>query len=189
MDAELPPDIRALQDQLEAAARDAKALVAGLSEKLGTTRPEPGSWSVAECLNHLATANREYVAAMKEPATSARTRGTFRRRPAMPGFLGGLFARSLEPPPKSWYKLKSPRKIRPAETSSLAESFTSFITSQADVRAFLRANADLDLAGIRFPNPFIRGFRFSLATGLHAITAHERRHLLQAWRARQRVER
>lgn len=52
---------------------------------------------------------------------------------------------------------------------------------------FLRDNADLDLAHIRFVNPFIRGVRFSLATGLHVIAAHERRHLRQAWRARRAV--
>jgi hypothetical protein len=41
---------------------------------------------------------------------------------------------------------------------------------------------------VRFPNPFIRGVRFSLATGLHAIAAHERRHLWQAWRVRRAAE-
>jgi hypothetical protein len=35
-----------------------------------------------------------------------------------------------------------------------------------------------------FPNPFIRGVRFSLATGLHVLEAHERRHLWQAWNVR-----
>jgi hypothetical protein len=58
------------------------------------------------------------------------------------------------------------------------------VASQADVREFLRAHADLDLAGIRFPNPLVRSIRFSLATGLHVIAAHERRHLWQAWSVR-----
>jgi hypothetical protein len=49
--------------------------------------------------------------------------------------------------------------------------------------------AEIDLTGVRFPNPFIRGVRFSLATGLHVIAAHERRHLWQAWRVRQAAER
>jgi hypothetical protein len=35
-----------------------------------------------------------------------------------------------------------------------------------------------------FVNPFIRGIRFSLATGLHVIAAHEHRHLWQAWNVR-----
>ena len=56
------------------------------------------------------------------------------------------------------------------------------------MREFLRAYANLDLAAVRFPNPFIRGLRFSLATGLHVITAHERRHLWQAWQVRRQLE-
>jgi hypothetical protein len=46
----------------------------------------------------------------------------------------------------------------------------------------------VDLRGTRFVNPFVRGVRFSLATGLHVILAHERRHLWQAWRVRREAE-
>lgn len=182
-------DIQELQEALDAAERDAEALVGGLSEELGTARIEPGSWSVAECLDHLATANRVYLRSMQEPADRARARGRLRRRPAKPGLLGGMFVDSLEPPPRWWSKQKAPRKIRPRTSPPLADAFAAFVASQAAVRAFLRANADLDLAGIRFPNPFVRGIRFSLATGLHVIPAHERRHLWQAWRVRRALER
>lgn len=184
-----PPDVRELLDQLDAAQRDADALVAGLSEEQGTRRVKPGSWSIAECLDHLATANRVYLHAMQEPATHARTRGKYRQHPATPGWAGRLFVYSLEPPPKWWSKLKSPRRIRPRSAPPLTETFTSFVASQADVCAFLRAHADLDLGGIRFPNPFVPGIRFSLATGLHVIVAHERRHLWQAWSVRRVIER
>jgi hypothetical protein len=70
----------------------------------------------------------------------------------------------------------------------LADAFAGFKTSQDQIRAFLRANADLDLTGVRFPNPFVKGLRFSLATGLNVLTAHERRHLWQAWAVRRDVE-
>ena len=189
MDADVPEDISELQGELEAAERDAKALVAGLSEEHGTARAEAGSWSVAECLDHLATANRVYLRAMQEPAKRARTRGRYRRRPARPGWVGRLFVVSLEPPPKWWSRLKAPRAIRPRAAPPLAETFASFRASQADVRAFVGAHADLDLAGVRFPNPFVRGIYFSLATGLHVIAAHERRHLWQAWGVRRAMER
>ena len=33
------------------------------------------------------------------------------------------------------------------------------------------------------------GVRLSLATGLHVLAAHERRHLWQAWRVRREAER
>jgi hypothetical protein len=186
--SDLPADIGDLRAQLDAAELDARALVTGLSAELGAARPKPGSWSVAECLDHLATGNRVYLRAMQEPARRARASGRLRTRPALPGFLGGLFVASLEPPPKWWSKLRAPRKIQPREAPALAESFAGFVASQADVRAFLLAHADLDLAGVPFPNPFVRGIRFSLATGLHVITAHERRHLLQGWRVRRAIE-
>jgi DinB superfamily len=178
------PEIQSLEDQLEAAERDARAVVDGLTEEAGGWREAPASWSVAECLDHLAVANRVYLAAMKRPAARARDRGRLRRRPAVPGLLGQWFVNTLEPPAKPRTKLKAPTKIRPRTAPPLSDAFESFIASQKEVRSFLREYADIDLAGVRFPNPFIRGIRFSLATGLNVITAHERRHLAQAWRVR-----
>jgi len=84
--------------------------------------------------------------------------------------------------------MKAPRSVEPHTAPPLANAFASFRTSQDEVRAFLRAYADLDRAAVRFPNPFVHGIRFSLATGLHDITAHERRHLCQAWRVRRAAE-
>ncbi len=189
MDGKLPADLRNLHDQLDAAERDAQALVAGLAEEQGTWRPQVGSWSIAECLDHLATGNRVYLRAMQGPADRARARGRHRCRPVRPGWTGQLFVRMLEPPPTWWSRRKAPRSIRPRTAPPLAETFAGFVASHADVRAFLCAHADLDLTGIRFPNPFVRGIRFSIATGLHVITAHERRHLWQAWQVRRRLER
>jgi hypothetical protein len=182
MEMDWPADIKALDEGLTAQEREAETLVAGLTEADGGWRPAENSWSVAECLDHLATANRIYLAAMREPAVRAREQGRTRRRPALPGFFGGLFARSLEPPPSKLSKLKAPGKIRPRTAPPLSDAFAAFMASQRDARAFLREFANLDLASITFPNPFIAGLRFSLATGLHVIVAHDKRHLWQARR-------
>ncbi|MEP7012240.1 MAG: DinB family protein [Acidobacteriota bacterium] len=188
MNEKQPGEIGALLDQFDAVERDAKALVAGLSETMGTAQPAPGSWSVAECLDHLATANRVYLAALEPPANRAKKAGRLRNRPAKPGWAGRLFIASLEPPPKWWSKLKAPGKIRPRQAPPLAGSFEDFMASLVDAQAFLQANVSLDLAGVRFPNPFIPGVAFSLATGLHILPAHARRHLWQAWRVRRALE-
>ena len=180
----VPADIHDLEDQLAAAERDAQALVQGLTEQQGAWRAEPGSWSVAECLDHLATANRVYLQAMSGAAVGARAAGRLRRGPAAPGIIGRWFVRMLEPPVQPRFKGKAPRAIRPRTAPPLAEAFMAFMSSQQQARAFLGACADLDLTGVRFPNPFVRGVRFSLATGFNVIVAHERRHLWQAWRVR-----
>jgi DinB superfamily len=180
-----PPDIAALLGAFDAAEQDARTLVTGLDEALGTWRAEPGSWSVAECLDHLASGNRVYLRAMEPAAQQARTRGRRRRNPAVPGLIGRWFVRTFESPVRPRYRLEAPRTIRPRPSPSLGEAAREFFQSQDDVRAFIRQYADIDLARVRFPNPFVRAFRFSLATGLHVLAAHERRHLWQAWRVRE----
>ncbi|HXT68454.1 MAG TPA: DinB family protein [Vicinamibacterales bacterium] len=181
----LPTELQKLIDELDAADRDAKAVASGLSEAAGTAQPAPGAWSVAECLDHLATSNRVYLAPIGEAASLGRAAGRMRRRPALPGFVGGLFARSLEPPVN--VKVKNPKSSTPRPSPPLAVSLAAFLESQEHVRAFIRANADLDLASIRFVNPFITWIRFSLATGLHVIASHDRRHLWQAANVRKIV--
>ena len=189
MNPTLPADIQGLLDALDAAERDARDLAAGLTEAAGAWREEASSWSVAECIDHLGTANRVYLGAMQAAAARALSDRRERRGSARPGPVGRWFVKSLEPPVKTGFKMKAPRAIWPAPAPPLGKAFSSFLASQDDVRAFLRTYADIDLTGVRFPNPFIPGVRFSLATGLHVIAAHERRHLWQAWRVRRAAER
>lgn len=183
-----PPDILTLDEALAASDRAAHDLVSGLNPALGAWRAHDGSWSVAECLDHLAAANRVYLGAMRPSAQRARERGWRRRGPVRPGIIGRWFVRTLEPPARRLFSVKAPGAIRPRPSPALADALSAFLASQQDVRTFLRTSADLDLAGVSFPNPLVRGVRFSLATGLHVIAAHERRHLWQAWRVRRAAE-
>lgn len=190
---EMPPaasniHVAALFAQFDAIEADARALVSGLSDAHGRWHPGPGAWSVAECLDHLATANRTYLAAMRPAAEAGLTRGRMQKRPAVPGLVGRWFIASLEPPVKPRLKGKAPRIIRPRAEPALADAFQSFLVSHEDTRAFLDRYMNIDLARIRFPNPFVRGLRFSLATGVNVIAAHDRRHLWQAWNVRRAAE-
>ena len=182
------PELQHIADQLDAAQRDAESLVAGVSAEQGVWRPEPAAWSIAECLDHLATANTVYLTAMDAAAAQALQQNRHRRGPATSGVIGRWFVRLLEPPVNPWLKGKAPQLIKPRTSPPLADAFSQFAESQHQARTFLKRYADIDLAGVRFPNPFARGVRFSLATGLHVIPAHERRHLWQAWRVRRALQ-
>jgi DinB superfamily len=176
-----------LQQQLQAVERDAQALVAGLTDANGEWRSQPGSWSVAECLDHLAAGNEIYLRAMRSAAEQAARRPQPRDRNIRPELLGRLMMWMLEPPAR--LKTRAPAKIRPRESPPLQDSFKRFIASHRDVLRFLQECAGIDIVKTRFPNPFIRGLRFSLAAGLYITAAHERRHLWQAWRVRSSAER
>lgn len=184
----LSPDIADLERQLVEAEHDAQALVAGLSEELGTWRAADGSWSVAQCLDHIVKANLQYLAPMFDPAERARERHRMRRGPAKPGLIGRFFVRTLEPPVKKLMRMTAPPSILPHENPALSDAFARFLRTQSETRRVLHDFSDLDLNAVHFRNPFIPGLRFSLATGFHVITAHERRHLWQAWRVRRAAE-
>lgn len=181
-------EIASLFEQFDAIESDARALVSGLPETQGQWRPQPGSWSVAECLDHLATANRIYLEAMRPAAELALAQGRMRGGPAVPGLIGRWFIAWLEPPVKPRLKSKAPHKIRPREGPPLSSAFEQFIASHNDARTFLQRFSEIDLARIRFPNPFVPGVRFSLATGVNVLAAHDRRHVWQAWNVRRAAE-
>jgi hypothetical protein len=125
---------------------------------------------------------------MRPSAERALAAGRTRRAPARPGLIGGWFVWTFEPPVTRLFKLKAPGKIRPRPSPPLSGAPVAFFDAHGDVRAFLKEFSGIDLAGVRFANPFVAGVRFSLATGLHVLAAHDRRHLWQAERAKQSAE-
>jgi hypothetical protein len=192
MDDALPPDLTALEQQLTAAEQDARSIAAGMSSQPEARPTAPGAWNVAECLDHLAITNRVYLRAMEVAAVRAHRQQRTRRGPATPGWVGRCFLNAVEPPAslESTVKrrFKAPAIIRPRNAPALSDALSDFLASQAEVRTFLRSYADIDLAGVHFRNPLVPGIRFSLATGLHVIAAHERRHIWQARRVQQEQE-
>lgn len=181
----LPDDLREIQAQLEANDHRAQALLRDLGEEQLNWRPDERSWSIAQCLDHLNVANRVYAAPMLQAIEEARRKGSVRKGPIHPGFLGRWFVANLEPPPKR--KFPAPRKIVPAQRVGKAELIEEWRRAQAEVDAVLREATGIDLNATRFVNPFFSLIRFSVGTGFQVIAAHERRHLWQAERVRERA--
>lgn len=166
-----------LLDALDACSAEASRIAAPLSEEQFRWQPGPKAWSVGHCLDHLAASNRVYLAAMRPAAAKSRPRrdGAATLRP---GFAGRWFLRELEPPPKR--RMSAPAKVVPRLPATKAEVLAEFVASQSALRDFAVACEPLDVNRTRFVNPFVGIIRFSLATGLLVIPAHERRHLWQA---------
>jgi hypothetical protein len=103
--------------------------------------------------------------------------------PIRPGWFGRWFIRELEPPPRR--KLKAQKKVMPVAHKNGGEVLKSFVAAHEEVRSLVREGREMDLNRVRFTNPFVRLFHFTVGTGLMVIGAHDRRHL---WQARQVVE-
>jgi hypothetical protein len=172
-------DVR-LCESLNGSDEDAKGLVAELTEEQLNWQPAPGSWSVGQCLEHLYITNEAYLPAIVEALGEEPDAPV---EQIVPGWFGGWFLRNFIEPSPQGKRAPAPPKIRPTARVGLSvlDRFLSGNQSCRDV--ILRARSK-DVNRIRFWNPFLKGIRFTVGTGLEIIAGHERRHLLQAERVR-----
>jgi hypothetical protein len=166
--------------ELSANDQTAQAVAAGLTDGQLNWQPAPGSWSVGQCLEHLCITNELYLKSIS---------AVLERKPdspveqITPGWFGRWFIRSFVEPAPNSKRVSAPPKIRPAARVDLAV-LDRFLSGNKSCRELILRARGKNVNDIRFWNPFIKGIRFTVGTGLEAIACHERRHLLQAERVR-----
>ncbi|MGE5191713.1 MAG: DinB family protein [Deltaproteobacteria bacterium] len=176
----MTPWAERLLRELCASDARARALAEGLTYGQLNWRPTRRSWSIGQCLDHLCVASRVYGAAIaaaleRQPRTPVEA--------ITPGWFGRTFVTKYTEPVPRVRRIPAPDKIRPVREVDLAV-LDRFHRSNEESRALVRRAADYDVNRLRFVNPFVPFVRFSVGTGLEIISAHERRHLLQAERVK-----
>jgi hypothetical protein len=175
----LPAELQRLLEDIDDADRRGAAIAASCSDEQFYWRPQNGAgWSIAQCLDHLGVMNVVYGTAIRDGIEAARRGGSTRREPAKPGYLGGKFVRSMEPPVTR--RLRAPRKGKPAPVKGRQLILEGYRAGHDLTRQLIADAATIDANQARFKNPFVPLLRFSIATGLFVIAAHDRRHLWQA---------
>ena len=112
-------------------------------------------------------------------------RGLYGEGPYNYGWLGRLFVRSMEPPPK--FRFKSPKVFQPGPPRSRHDVVAAFRAYQVQYIDRLRQANGIDLARARVVSPAVAWLRIPLGAGFALLTAHERRHLYQARRVIQSI--
>ncbi|MEZ5288890.1 MAG: DinB family protein [Vicinamibacterales bacterium] len=177
-----PPELQVLVDAVGAVEADARAVMAGLDAPAANWQPDEGrAWSVAQCLDHLARTNEMYARSVLDDVRAAARRDAGRYAPPRPGFFGRKFVASLEPPVRRRFKAPT-AQVTPAPVSALdpGEVLARYLASHAGYYELADLAATLDPNTTRVWNPFVRWVPMRVATVLHVIPAHDRRHLWQA---------
>lgn len=167
--------------QLREARADAEKLVEGLTDTQFNWRPGPGRWSIAECLDHLNNGWRVLPKLDHKIATAAE-QGLRGEGPYRHPFLGRIYIRFMEPPPK--IRVRAPKAYVPTADQPLAAVAPRFLELQDEIIRRVIAADGLDLGEIKMSSPISRRFRMSLGQWFAFLAAHERRHLWQAWQVR-----
>jgi len=167
-----------LVSELERQSDQARSLAATLSDGALNWQPNGGkSWSVAQCLDHLAIMNRMYLKALHDAVANNRDQLDPRQAPIRPsGWFMRWFIGTEEPPPK--FKLPAPKKLAPPSKLSGAV-VVDFLALQKQLADFVQEWGEADLNDLQVNNP-LAPIQLKADTALLLVSYHNRRHLWQA---------
>jgi hypothetical protein len=164
----------AILQQIENATRKAKALSAGRTQAALTTSLEANSWSVAQCLDHLAQTTNVFLPVIAAAMGRAPRLGSNRR--LRTGALTQMLIRNLEPPYR--LRFKALKAIVP-QHHDFASASNAFDESQLRLVETIQSAVGLALDEVRIESPVYARVSYNVYGALRILAAHQRRHLWQ----------
>jgi hypothetical protein len=165
-------------DSIRQLTANATALAGRFNITQLTWQPAAGErWSILECLDHIAITNTVYLDAMQTAigyARPGRSADVFHTA----GLPSTKFTLFQEPPPSR--RFPAPLKLRPRPTLNPEGIMPEFLANIERVTSVVESSAGKDLNSVRFRNPLLPLFRFTVSTSLLMLAAHGRRHMWQA---------
>jgi hypothetical protein len=179
------PELEQYHQQFEQITSEAQELAAGLSEALFNWRAAPGTWSIQECLAHLVMVGQVEANAIEQAIDLARAKGlTGSGRFEYPGWERFIL-RETEPPVR--HSMDAPKRFVPVHGQPVTGIMPTFLHVQRRFQIQIERADGLDLRRVKVPTPISKLIKISLGITFAQAAAHERRHLAQARRVRERL--
>src|SRR5690349_8068461 len=176
-------DVQSVCRDIADSRRRAQALIDAVSADQLMRRPDPGKWSIAECLAHLNMTAATVQKFMAHGIERGKQEKKFGSGPFSIGPKGRLMVWIAEPPPK--FRIRAPKKVRPPATiDDPLRVLPQFLHAQDEWDRLMHEQEGLNLARIKVGQG---AFRMRLAAALPWMTAHQRRHWLQAENAKRQM--
>jgi hypothetical protein len=180
----LVEDLMNCRGGFQAIRADAAELLNQLSEVQFFWQPEPGSWSIGHCIDHLIVTGRDSLTNIRRAIELARLKNLLSPGPFRYSIIDKWLVRQMEPPPR--FKMKAPAAYLPKMDKDFAGTAADFFQLQDVFIDCLEAANGINLSRVKVQNPVSRLIRFSVGQEFAFNVAHEKRHL---WQARQVSER
>ena len=99
--------------------------------------------------------------------------------------MGKLYVWYVEPPPK--IKLPAPKVLRPLLAGPAADALPQFLQSQQWMMDRVTEANGLDLGKVSVASPLASFVKMNLLAIFSVFTGHERRHIVQASKVREKI--
>lgn len=171
------PDLEAVQQEISDARHRGLDMIDSLTAEQINWRFAPGSWSIAECIEHMSVTNELYVAATQHALDSApasrASDGPVRYR-----WLESFLLRQLEPPVK--LRFKAPSAFQPASDLRPEMLRQKWEASHNGIAQLIRRADGVAFDKVKVQSPGSRFLKLHVGMVFHVIAAHDRRHLWQS---------
>jgi hypothetical protein len=160
-------------------ARDyARSFIVPLSEYDFYRRPDPHTWNIAECYDHMTVTGNQYLNPVIHKINEMYDKGPSGRGPYRHRFYVQWFIELLLPPFK--LNFKAPASFQPRGNLNKAEILDGFLSLQNQILIQLERAADIHLGKIKVMHPLVPFIKLSISEVLAIIDAHQERHFWQA---------
>jgi hypothetical protein len=139
--------------------------------------PAPGTWSVAQVLEHLNSYCRYYLPAIEKSLAADKS-----WKPLFtPGWIGNYFTKIMKPgiDGKIANKMNAPKNHRPAADLDIKPVMDNFLEQQQQLLGLLEKAKQKDIGAIRIPISISRFIKLKVGDTFRFFVAHEQRHFLQ----------
>jgi hypothetical protein len=171
--------------ELRNVARDTQATFGDLDEAQLNWRPGAAQWSVAQCFQHLFTANALVLRSAQDAATRP-VSSAWQRIPLLPRIFGRLLIRSQAP--SSRWRFTAPPKARPTAIDLPRDIIERFVGQQIGACEWMETVDEGHASRSVMTSPFVRFVTYRVLDGCRLLVAHDRRHFEQARRVLQARE-
>ena len=179
------PQLEEYRQQFEWIASEAKGLTEGLTEAQFNWRPAADQWSIEECLAHLTAVGQVEVEAVEKAVDEAKAKGITGAGPFEFPAWERFILRETEPPVR--HQMPAPKRFVPIHGQPITGVLPTFLHVQRQFGIQIERADGLDLRRVKVPTPISRLLKLSLGATIAQAAAHERRHLAQARRVRERL--
>ncbi|MCB0395383.1 MAG: DinB family protein [Flavobacteriales bacterium] len=167
-----------VRDRIGSLTDQVQLLFSHLTGEQLNTKPEPGRWSIGECLDHLITTNRSYYPAFQALSKANRRPSFWERFSPFSHYFGKLLIETTGPTVTKKYK--SPPAFR-STRSSVPDDIVSLFAKEneqlVELTDRMRMNPPLQTI---VTSPASNLVTYTLGDALEIILGHEQRHINQA---------
>ncbi|HET6169654.1 MAG TPA: DinB family protein, partial [Terracidiphilus sp.] len=156
-------------------------LVTTAGNELCARPPAAGSWSAAECVQHLSLSADAYLPVWQQMIAAAGPRKAEMNAPYHLDFWGRFLSWMLEPPAR--VRSKTPAPFVPVDCAHVDRVLDGFVERQERIVAALRRCRGRAVDQVKIASPIDSRIRYSIWSSFVVNAAHQRRHLRQAEQA------